>query len=75
MAKLNGIGTQQYEQIVELVHQLEFEKQMTLMNAIMSEHEYQENFYRYFEDLRKKHKIPLIKKKLDVFLQDNNWRD
>jgi hypothetical protein len=67
MPKLSGIGIQ-YEQIVELLHQLESEKQMTLMKAIMSKHEYQENFYRDIEDFRKKHKIPLIKKELDVFL-------
>lgn len=60
MPNLDSIGIQ-YEQIVELVHQLEFEKQMALMKAIMSEHEYQENFYRDIEDLKKKHKIPLRK--------------
>lgn len=73
MPNLNGIGTP-YEQIVELVHQLEFEKQMVLMKAILSEHEYRDILYRDTENLRKKHKIPLINEELDTFLQDNTWR-
>ena len=52
MPKIDGMG-EQYEQIIDLVHQLEFEKQILLMKAILSEHEYRENLYRDTEDLRK----------------------
>jgi hypothetical protein len=64
-----------FEQIVELVRQLEFEKQMALIKAILSEKEYREHFYQYSEDIRKKHQIPSIKEEeLNAFLQDENKR-
>jgi hypothetical protein len=68
MPKLKEIDVS-YDQIVELVHQLEFEKRMALIHTVMHERDYRKNFYRYTERLRKKYSIPIMsEEELDTFL-------
>ncbi len=70
MPKLKEIEIN-YDQVVELVHQLEFEKKIALIQTVIKEQEYRENFYRYTEGLRQKYHIPLMSaEELDTFLHD-----
>ena len=68
MPKLKEIDVN-YDQIRELVCQLEFKKKMTLIREIIREKEYRNNFYRYTESLLKKYNIPKMNEdELDTFL-------
>ena len=58
-----------YDQIVELVRQLEFEKQLALLQTMLHAQEYRSNFYRYTESLRERYHIPVMNEaSLDDFL-------
>jgi hypothetical protein len=60
-----------YDRIDELVRQLEFDKQVALIKAMLSEKVYQEYFYQSSEELRKKYQIPFLQEdELDRFLLD-----
>jgi len=60
-----------YDRIDELVCQLEFDKQVALIKAMLSEKAYQEYFYQSSEELRKKYQIPFLQEdELDRFLLD-----
>jgi len=62
-----------YNQILELVDQLDFEKKMALLRDVIQEKEYRKNFYLYTEDLTEKFNIPEMNEdELDVFLHENN---
>ncbi len=62
-----------YNQILELVSQLDFEKKMALLRDVIKEKEYRKNFYLYTENLTKKYNIPEMNEdELDVFLHENN---
>lgn len=68
MPKLREIDIS-YDQIVELVRQLEFEKRMALIRTLMHERDYRNSFYSYTESLRKKYNIPIMnEEELDTFL-------
>ncbi len=70
MPKLKEIDVS-YDQIVELVRQLEFDKKLFLIKTVIMENEYKDNFYRYTESLRDKHKIPpMNEEELDNFLHE-----
>lgn len=70
MPKLQEIDIT-YDQILELVHQLEFEQRMALIRTVMHEQEYRKNFYRYTESVRKKYHIPtMTEEELDMLLHD-----
>jgi len=70
MPKLKEI-TISFDQIRELVRQLDFDKKISLIKEIVKEREYRENFYRYTEDLVKKYGIPKMnEEKLDIFLHE-----
>lgn len=72
MTKLKEVDIN-YEQIVELVRQLEFEKKMALIKDIIREKRYKENFYLYTEALTKKYNIPeMSEEELDTFLHERN---
>lgn len=59
------------DQVMELVQQLEFEKKISLITTILREKQYRENFYRYTEELGKKHHIPTMSEdELDTFLHN-----
>ena len=72
MTKLKEVDIN-YEQIVELVRQLEFEKKMALIRDIIREKRYKENFYLYTEALTKKYNITeMSEEELDTFLHERN---
>lgn len=72
MTKLKEVDIN-YEKIVELVRQLEFEKKMALIRDIIREKRYKENFYLYTEALTKKYNIAeMSEEELDGFLHQRN---
>lgn len=72
MPKLKEVDID-YEQIVELVRQLEFEKKIALIREVIKEKGYKEKFYLYTEALTKKYNIPkMSEEELDAFLHDRN---
>ena len=72
MTKLKEVDIN-YEKIVELVRQLEFEKKMALIRDIIREKRYKENFYLYTEALTKKYNIAeMSEEELDGFLHERN---
>jgi 23S rRNA maturation-related 3'-5' exoribonuclease YhaM len=68
MPKLKEIDIN-YDQIRELVCQLEFKKKMSLIQEIIKQKEYKNSFYTYTESLLKKYNIPTMDEdELDTFL-------
>ncbi len=68
MPKLKNIDIN-YEQIRDLVFQLEFEKKMTLIKDLTKNKTYQKNFYKFTELLKEKHNIlRMTEDELDNFL-------
>jgi hypothetical protein len=62
-----------YEQIKDLFLQLDFEKKMALMNEVIKDKRYRDNFYAYTERLAKKYRIPAMSEEdLDGFLHSKN---
>ena len=62
-----------YDQIRELVCQLEFKKKMSLIKEIVKEKDYRNSFYAYTESLLKKYNIPrMTEDELDTFLHQKN---
>ncbi|MDY7032058.1 MAG: hypothetical protein SVY10_09125 [Thermodesulfobacteriota bacterium] len=62
-----------YDQIKELVSQLEFKKKMSLIREIIKEKEYRNSFYEYTESLLKKYDLPRMDEdELDTFLHQKN---
>jgi len=62
-----------YDQIRELVCQLEFSKKMSLIKDIIKEKEYKDSFYAYTESLLKKYNIPRMNEdELDTFLHQKD---
>ena len=71
MPKLKKIDIS-YDQIWELVCQLEFKKKMTLIREIVKEKECRNNFYAYTQSLLEKYNIPRMDEdELDAFLHKN----
>ncbi len=71
MPKLKDVDIN-FDQIKELVRQLDFEKKMALIREVARERGYKKNFYNYTEGLVKKYKIPeMSEKELDAFLHNN----
>jgi SET domain-containing protein len=72
MPKLKEIDIN-YDQICELVCQLEFKKKMSLIKQIIKEKEYKNSFYTYTESLLKKYNIPgMNENELDTFLHQKD---
>ena len=68
MPKLKEIEIN-YDQIRELVYQLEFNKKMALIKEVIKDKRYQDDFYRFTELLVQKHNIPkMSESELDTFL-------
>jgi len=57
MPKLKEVDVN-YEQIKGLVYQLAFEKKLALINELVMDRSYKENFYRYTESFLTKYNIP-----------------
>jgi hypothetical protein len=58
-----------YDRIDELVRQLEFDKQVALIKAMLSAKAYQEYFDQDSEELSKNYQIPFLQEdELDLFL-------
>lgn len=72
MPKLKDIDIG-YDQIRELVKQLDFGKKMDLIKEVTKEREYRKNFYDFTEGLLKKYNIPeMAEDELDAFLHDRS---
>ena len=72
MPKLKDIDIN-YDQIKDLVKQLDFLEKMALVKEVAKEKDYRKNFYAFTEGLAKKYKIPkMIDDELDVFLHHKN---
>lgn len=70
MPKLKEIDIN-YDQIRDLVYQLEFEKKMTLIKDVIKDKRYQDDFYRFAKSLLQKYKIPeMSESELDAFLHE-----
>ncbi len=70
MPKLREIDIN-YDQIRDLVYQLEFDKKMALIKEVIKDKRYQNDFYRFTESLAQKHDIPEMKEsELDTFLHE-----
>jgi hypothetical protein len=68
MPKLKNIEIN-YEQIRDLVFQLEFDKKINLIKDLTKNKIYQENFYKFSESLIEKYNIPkMTEEELDDFL-------
>lgn len=68
MPKLKEIEIN-YDQVRELVYQLEFNKKMALIKEVIKDKRYQDDFYRFTELLVQKHNIPKMSgSELDTFL-------
>jgi len=68
MPKLKEIDIN-YEQVKGLVYQLAFEKKLALIEELVTEKSYRENFYRYTESFLQEHNIPeMNESQLDGFL-------
>ena len=72
MAKLRDIDID-YDQIKELVKQLDFGKKMALIKEVAKEREYRKDFYNFTEGLVKKYNIPeMTDDELNKFLHDRS---
>ncbi len=72
MPKLKEIDIN-FDQIRELVCQLEFKKKMSLIQEIVNEREYKSNFYAYTESLLTKHNIQRMNEdELDNYLHQQD---
>lgn len=70
MPKLKDVDIN-YEQIIDLVYQLTFEKKMSLIKEIVRDKDYQKNFYNFSEGLKKKHDISdMDESELDALLHE-----
>jgi hypothetical protein len=70
MPKLREIDVN-YDQIRDLVYQLEFEKKMALIKDVVKDKRYQNDFYRFTESLVQKYNIPeMDESELDIFLHE-----
>jgi len=70
MPKLREIDVN-YDQIRDLVYQLEFEKKMALIKDVVKDKRYQNDFYRFTESLVQKYNIPeMDESELDTFLHE-----
>lgn len=70
MPKLNDLEIS-FDQVRNLVSQLDFKMKTVLIKKVIKEKNYKKNFYAYAEGLAKKHKIPrMSEKKLDEFLHE-----
>lgn len=70
MPKLKDIDVS-YDQIRDLVEQLDFEKKMDLLRNLLKGKKYKDSFYNYTENLAKKYKIPkMTEEELDLFLHE-----
>ena len=70
MPKLKEIDVN-YDQIRDLVYQLEFEKKMALIKDVVKDRCYQDDFYRFTESLVQKYNIPeMSETELDSFLHE-----
>lgn len=68
MPKLKEVDIN-YQQVCELVKQLEFKEKIGLLKEVTREAGYRENFYNYTESLAKQYNIPaMTEKELDEFL-------
>jgi hypothetical protein len=71
MPKLKDIEIS-YDQIKDLVLQLDFEQKMLLIKDLIRDRSYRENFYKYIEKLAKKSSIKKMnEEELDAFLHSN----
>ena len=62
-----------YDQIRELVCQLEFNRKMSLIKEIVKGKDYRNSFYAYTESLLKKYNIPrMTEDGLDTFLHQKH---
>ena len=69
MPKLREIDVN-YDQIRDLVYQLEFEKKMALIKDVVKDKRYQNDFYRFTESLVQKYNIPeMDESELNVILE------
>ncbi len=72
MPKLKDVEIN-YDQIRELVGQLDFEKKMTLIREVSKERGYKKNFYNYTEKLTRQYNIPKMSEdELDAFLHSKS---
>ncbi|MBW2252517.1 MAG: hypothetical protein JRF60_18330 [Deltaproteobacteria bacterium] len=70
MPKLREIDVN-YDQIRDLVYQLEFEKKMALIKDVVKDKRYQNDFYRFTESLVQKYNIPeMDASELDTLLHE-----
>jgi len=70
MPKLKDVEIS-YEQIKDLVLQLDFEQKMLLIKDLIRDRSYRENFYKYTEELAKKSGIKkMSEEELDAFLHE-----
>ena len=70
MPKLREIDVN-YDQIRDLVYQLEFEKKMALIKDVVKDKRYQNDFYRFTESLVQKYNIPeMDESELDTLLHE-----
>ena len=68
MPKLKEIDID-YDQILDLVYQLTFNKKIALIREIVQDKRYQEDYYSFTETLVKKYNIPDMNElELDSFL-------
>jgi hypothetical protein len=72
MPKLKDVEIN-YNQIRELVGQLDFEKKMALIREVSKEREYKKNLYKYTEKLAKKYNIAKMSEdELDAVLHNES---
>jgi hypothetical protein len=72
MPKLKNLEIN-YEQIKDLVLQLDFEQKMLLIKELCKDKAYKENFYKYTEELAKESGIKKMdEEELDAFLHRDN---
>lgn len=72
MAVLKEININ-YDQICELVNQLDFKKKIDLLGNIIKDKRYKSDFYKFTNILKKRHSIPdMTEEELDDFLHDDN---
>ncbi|TYB34245.1 MAG: hypothetical protein FXF49_02675 [Flexistipes sinusarabici] len=71
MPKLKEIEIK-YDQIKELVFQLDLEQKLSLIYDITKDKKYRENFYAYAQNIAKKIEIPdMTEEELDDFLHES----
>lgn len=65
-----------YDQIRDLVKQLDFEEKIALMRELINEKGYKKSLYAYTEGLAKKYNIPeMDEDELDMFLHEKGKGD